>query len=588
MSERGPAAGDARADSPGWARHALALAPALAGATVMFAPALRLFFAADDVTFLSRAAGLEVTPWSRGRPLSVAAWRVLHAAFGLDPLPYHATGLALHLAATALVYAIGARLLGGRAAAAAAAILFGMSSIAFTPLHWVSSLGEVLMTALALAAFLLFLIARERASAGLRWTGALVGLGAMLAKEVALLLPAPVLVAAWRGAPSAHRTGAGGAWRAAAPQAIVAIALVAGLRLARRPLAYPVGEAYAIDLSPGFLALNLSTYLRWCVSLLEPMRDAVAAVEPGAWPVGAAIAAAVAVLVWAQRHDERHPAEVGLVWFLAFLAPVLPLASHTYLYYLYAPWAGACWLVVGAGARIARRWPTPLARAALALAVVAVAAAEFRNVREREHAGAHGVPADRTVRESVLLGNGIAGLRAAGLAAGDSIVFVNPFPAVHLNVASRDTTLRGQPTGSATYTPFESAMRGGESVRLFLPGLRVLGFADSLPPQWGGARAFFYDNDGALTPLGSGSEAERRLGTLCAELGRWDLSERAFRRALALGDTSADAGHGLMLALAGQGRDAEARRLAEAFLRRWPHDPRSPMIEAALRQTRPR
>jgi len=38
-------------------------------------------------------------------------------------------------------------------------------------------------------------------------------------------------------------------------------------------------------------------------------------------------------------------------------APVLPLAHHTYLYYLYLPWAGLCWAFAGAAERLARRWP---------------------------------------------------------------------------------------------------------------------------------------------------------------------------------------------------------------------------------------
>jgi len=535
---------------------------------------------------LSRAAGLEPAPWSLSRPLSgLLAWRPLHAAFGLEPRPYHAAQLALHLAATALVYIVGFRLTASRRAAAAAAVLFGISSIAFTPLHWASSLGELMMAVLALAAFLLFLIGRARASAPLLWTGALLGVGTMLAKETAILLPVPLLIAAARGGSPAGGGPARSAWRGTLPQVIAALAFTAALLVTRGRLAYPGGEAYAMNFSPAFLALNLSTYLRWCASLHEPIRDAVAAVEPGAWPVGLLVAGAVALLLASQRDGGRHPGEIGLAWFLAFLAPVLPLASHTYLYYLYLPWAGACWLLADAGQRAARRWPSAPVRAFLALAVVAAAAAEFRNVRVREHASAHGLPLDRTMRESLLLGSGIAGLRAAGVAAGDSIAFVNPFPAAHVNIASRDTALRAGPAGSASYTPFESALRGGESLRLFLPGVRMLGFADSLPPEWSGAKAFFYDNDGTLTALGSGLEAERRLGALCIEYGRWDLAERGFRRAVARGDTSADAAHGLLLALAGLGRDAEARWQAETFMRRWPDDPRSAAIEAALRQS---
>ena len=86
----------------------LALPIALLCAVVVHAPALRTFFAQDDVTFLSRARGLEPTPWSLARPLSEGwTWRLLESTFGLHPLPYHVFGFSLHLASTALVYVIG-------------------------------------------------------------------------------------------------------------------------------------------------------------------------------------------------------------------------------------------------------------------------------------------------------------------------------------------------------------------------------------------------------------------------------------------------------------------------------------------------
>src|SRR5262245_46199822 len=112
------------------------IAPALAFVVPLIAAALvhlsatRTFFAQDDVTFLSRAAGIIPTPWTLARPLSEGVtWHLLYRAFGLHPLPYHVFLLALHLANTAMVYAIGRRLIGGAGAAWAAAMLFGTSSI---------------------------------------------------------------------------------------------------------------------------------------------------------------------------------------------------------------------------------------------------------------------------------------------------------------------------------------------------------------------------------------------------------------------------------------------------------------------------
>jgi len=85
---------------------------ALAGAAAVHHTALHTFFAQDDITFLSWAAGLEHGSLLF-RPLSAhLAFRLQHPVFGLDPFGYHAVNLALHLAATAGVYALASRTIG--------------------------------------------------------------------------------------------------------------------------------------------------------------------------------------------------------------------------------------------------------------------------------------------------------------------------------------------------------------------------------------------------------------------------------------------------------------------------------------------
>ena len=137
-------------------------------------------------------------------------------------------------------------------------------------------------------------------------------------------------------------------------------------------------------------------------------------------------------LAWRQRHDARHPAEIGLAWFAAFLAPVLPLEHHAYLYYLYVPWAGAAIAVAALGERALARLPARAAEPVAFVALTLFAAVEIGDVRAREQMAWHGLPVDRTIRDSVLLRNAVAGLRAANLLRPRWVI--NPLPIAHLDL----------------------------------------------------------------------------------------------------------------------------------------------------------
>ena len=72
------------------------------------------------------------------------------------------------------------------------------------------------------------------------------------------------------------------------------------------------------------------------------------------------------------------------------------------------------------------------------------------------------------------------------------------------------------------------------------------------------------------------------LAALGAFLSVWTIAEPTFRRAIALGDTSADTEYALLYTLAALGRAEESTRLALAFIRRWPGDPRTRILGQAL------
>jgi hypothetical protein len=545
-------------------------------------PALRTFFAQDDLVFLARATGLEPSPVSFWRVLSgTPRWRLFHALFGLNPLPYHLANLLLHLGNVALVYAVARRLAMPRGAAWAAAVLFGASGIAFTPLHWATGFMEIFAATWALAALLLFLAARgagaarsaeERERPGLLWVSALAVLAAGLSKEATILLPLVLVAADRRLGACVPRA------RSLIPAAVTAVLFVAVYAATFRSAEHLGGAAYALSVSPAFIARNLATYLRWTAAIWNPVRDAVAGADPRALPLGLAVAAAAVLVLVSQWRASRHPEELGAIWFLALLAPVLPLAHHTYLYYLYVPWAGACWLAAAAGTRLARRLPALLPL--LLGAVLAFAAVEARGVRVRETAMTGPFAADRTIRESTILANVLASLDSARLAPGARVAFVNPAPKEH--VSATGGTL-GSP---AAYNPFEQALRGGLALQVFRPAVRCLGVVDTLPRGWEDVEVFLYDPDGRSRHLGHGGQALSALGDFARQTGQLALAERMLGRSLALGDTTAEAIFGLGYIGSALGRPDQARAFAQEFVRRWPHDPRARGLERTLREER--
>jgi hypothetical protein len=556
------------------------LAAVLAVTAAVHAPALGTFFAQDDVTYLARARGLVPIPWSLSRPLyDGVAWPALYPLFGLNPLLWHAFNLALHLLNVGLVYAVGRRLGLGPAAACAAALLFGVSGIAFTPLHWGVGSQELLVTALTLAAAWLFLVARARGWRAGLWIAALLGMAAALTKENAVLLPLALWVAHRRLSPP--RPGA----RVLLPQAALSLLFVAAYAATLRFVHYIGTEAYARDFSPAFLLANASTYLRWAFSPHVPIRDFVAAADPTAWPIGIAIALAIAAGLWRVRRSPDHREEIGAAWCAVFLLPVLPLRYHTYLYYLYLPSIGLCWMLAGFAGRLLPRAPRPLAWAVGLGALLAAVAVGFVTGRAREGATIHGYPRDKTIREATILRHALEDLTRARLPAGARIAIVNPVRGRHFSLTSADTTMYDSARGRA-YLPLEAALRGGEALRVFLPGRELVGFGSTIPRAWEEAEVFYYyGTAGHLEHLGRGSLALAMLGEMLLGLERWADARDLYQRTRARGDTLAPATFGLIIAEANLGDAERSRAQAQEFLRRWPDDPRAARVGEALRAT---
>ncbi len=563
----------------GIATHAMAVAPALLAAVWIFRHALGTFFTPDDLVSLARAAGLE--PSSPAfRPLSAGlAFRVQWAFFRLDPRGYHAVNLALHLAAVIGVYALAVRLSGRVSVAAGSALLFAASAIAFTPLHWLSGIGDLLACGLLLAATLAHLEGRRRGQAAWCWVGAGLAGAAALAKETAIAWPLALAVLEWRGNLGARRG------RALLPGVLMGLAVAGWLALTRRLPGSGAADPYAVSASPVHLAVNLLTYLSWCVPLPNPLPDAVAGANPSTWPLGALVVLGVAAAIRQQRRRPRHPLEAGVAWWCAFLIPVLPLAHHTYLYYLYIPWAGGALALAAAVDELLGRLPQRAAAGIGGAALAAFLLVEGDNVAVRERLRLRALPLDRTLREATLLAHALPALREAGLPRGTPVGFVNPIPGPPVDLARSGPARAADRDSLAGYLPLEAVLRGGEALRLFAPGLDYRGFAATIPPGWENVECFLYEQRGWLRPWGRGQRALLNQAAMQAAYGRWAAAESSYARARAAGDTLPQALCGQVVALYRLRRSREADALADSFALRWPGDRRVPELRRARDET---
>ncbi len=126
------------------------------------------------------------------RPLQ-DIWLGLHyQAFGLNPVAWHVTMLALYLLVVWLVYRIALRLADDWRAATLGALLFGLMPLHAEAVAWIAGICELLCAAFELGAFYLF-IGRAESKRRLYWTASLLlYAGALLTHESAMTFPAVI------------------------------------------------------------------------------------------------------------------------------------------------------------------------------------------------------------------------------------------------------------------------------------------------------------------------------------------------------------------------------------------------------------
>jgi Flp pilus assembly protein TadD len=359
-------------------------------------PALRSWgnvlraFTTDVWSFQRAGAIAGDVPPPYYRPLFTAYTTIGYQLFGLWPQGWHLLSVAVHAAATILVYHLIKRVGGSVVAAVGGALLFAVHPAHVESVAWASGVPDPLAALFYIPALIWFV--RYRREGGNKFLALSVGAYALalLCKETALVLP--LVIAAWdltreRDSTLFQRV------RRAALACVPYFAVAAAYLMARVAVLGAVGWTHPVmaGVSRSTLLLTaplvLASYAQHLVAPfylsfqygLPLVREA----SDAHFLLPLLLLAALGFVLWYFRRSLTAEHVLALALVVAPLLPVLNLkALHPdYLVqdrYLYLPSIGLCWLAGLAFARLARG----NARAAWALAAAVLVAFALSTVMQ--------------------------------------------------------------------------------------------------------------------------------------------------------------------------------------------------------------
>lgn len=306
----------------------------------------KYYFAQDDFIFLERASiGLGHSLASHFslhpghfRPLTKGLYFVwMWRAFGLNPFPYHIISLLFHAVNSILVGTLLRRVSISRSISWIASLLFAANMAHFVAVAWISCIQQLLGTFFTLLALILALDA-------VTGRGRVVSIGAVVAYALALCsyeqtVGVPIVLVAWQVTREGWH-GARQSLRDPLRSMLLLLVVYATYVFVLRGL--PDTGTYKMSLGHNVM-VNLQAYTG---SILEFwMTYPIFGLLHGFTASHAIWILLVLVHIW---RGMFRGLLFGLATMLVFLAPVLPLSSHTEAFHMYPSAIGAWYVLASA------------------------------------------------------------------------------------------------------------------------------------------------------------------------------------------------------------------------------------------------
>lgn len=262
------------------------------------------------------------------RPLFMAWVLGNKLLLGGSATAFHVTSVLLHLAVTLLCYLVAFRLTRRIPLAAIAAVIFAVHPVHVESVAWISGVTDPLLAVFVLGSFAAYLRGREERPA-LWWSASTVlAFGAMLSKEVGVVVPALIATHAVLFAEGSAATRLRNAVLAALPSAVVAAIYLA---IRSHVLA---GVAHNVSGSTTAMILTWPKVLLFYVShLIWPTRLSVyydlhfvSGAKDVVFPL--LLLVVIAAAVWRlARTGDRPLLAFSVLWILITLAPAFYLRA---------------------------------------------------------------------------------------------------------------------------------------------------------------------------------------------------------------------------------------------------------------------